>query len=42
MKVDLKINVIDESRAENRPVPVQKAEIRLKKVSLVGRYVCCN
>ena len=42
MKVDLKINVIDESRAENRPVPVQKAEVRLKKVSLVGRYVCCN
>ena len=35
------INVIDESQAENRPVPVQEAEIRLKKVSLVGRYVCC-
>ena len=27
------INVID--------VPVQEAEIRWKKVSLVGRYVCC-
>ena len=25
------INVIDESRAENRPVPVQEAEIRWKK-----------
>ena len=36
------INVIDESQAENRPVPVQGAEIRSwKKVSLVGRYVCC-
>ena len=35
------INVIDESHAENRPVPVQEAEIRWKKVSLVGRYVCC-
>ena len=37
------INVIDESQAENRPVsmvPVQEAEIRWKKVSLVGRYVC--
>ena len=32
------INVIDESRAENRPVPVQEAEIRRKK----GRYVCCS
>ena len=27
------INVIDESQAENRPVPVQGAEIRWKKVS---------
>ena len=36
-----KINVIDESQAENRPLPVQEAEIRWKKVSLVGRYVCC-
>ena len=36
------INVIDESRTENRPVPVQKAEIRWKKVPLVGRYVCCG
>ena len=35
------INVIDESQAENRPVPDQEAEIRWKKVSLVGRYVCC-
>ena len=35
------INVIDESQAENSPVPVQEAEIRWKKGSLVGRYVCC-
>ena len=35
------INVIDESQAENRPVPMQEAELRWKKVSLVGRYVCC-
>ena len=35
------INVIDKSQAENRPVPVQEAEIRWKKVSFVGRYVCC-
>ena len=35
------INVIDESQAENRPVPLQEAEIRWKKVSLVARYVCC-
>ena len=35
------INVIDESQAENRPVPVQEAETRWKKVSLVGRHVCC-
>ena len=28
---------IDESQAENRPVPVQEAEIRWKKGSLVGR-----
>ena len=35
------INVIDESLADNRPVPVQEAEIRWKKVPLVGRYVCC-
>ena len=34
------INVIDESRAENRSVSVQEADIRWKKVSLVGRYVC--
>ena len=31
------IDVIDESQAENRPVPMQEAEIRLKKVFLVGR-----
>ena len=35
------INVIDESQAENRPVPVLEAEIKWKIVSLVGRYVCC-
>ena len=35
------INVIDESKAENRPVPVQEAEIRWKKVSLVGCFGCC-
>ena len=35
------INVIDESRVENRPVFVQEAEIRWKKVSLLSRYVCC-
>ena len=35
------INVIDESQAENRLVPVQEAEIRWKKASLVDRYVCC-
>ena len=35
------INVKDESQVENRPMPVQEAEIRWKKVSLVGRYVCC-
>ena len=35
------INVIDESQAENRPVPVQEAEIRWEKVFVVGRYVCC-
>ena len=34
------INVIDESQAENRPVPVQEAEIRWKKVPFFGRYVC--
>ena len=36
------INVVDESQVENRPVHVQEAEIRWKKVSLVGRYVCCT
>ena len=35
------INVVDKSQVENRPVLVQDAEIRWKKVSLVGRYVCC-
>ena len=34
------ITVIDESQAKNRHVTVQEAEIRWKKVSLVGRYVC--
>ena len=34
-------NVIDESQSENRPVPVQEAEKGWKKVSSVGRYVCC-
>ena len=29
------INVIDKSQAENRPVPVQEAEIPWKKVSLL-------
>ena len=33
------IKVIHESQVENRPVPVQEAEIRWKKVSLVGRFV---
>ena len=36
------INVIDESQAENRPVPMQEAKIRWKKVSFVSRYVCCT
>ena len=36
------INVIDESQAANRPVPVQEAEIRWEKVSLFGCYVCCT
>ena len=35
------INVIDESLTENRPVPMQEAEIRWKKFSLVSRCVCC-
>ena len=35
------INVIDESQAENRPIPVQEAELRWKKVFWVGCYVCC-
>ena len=35
------VNVKDEPETENRPVPMQEAEIRWKKVSLVGRYVCC-
>ena len=33
------INVIDESLAENRPVPVQEAEIRGEK-SFLGRPLC--
>ena len=35
------VNVIDESQAENRPVPVQEAEIRWKNVSLLGRCLLC-
>ena len=37
------INVIDESQAEKRPmpVPVPAQEAEIKKVSLVGRYVFC-
>ena len=35
------IIVVDKSQVENRPMLVQDAEIRWKKVSLVGRYVCC-
>ena len=35
------INVTDESQAENRPVPLQETEIGWKKVSFVGRCVCC-
>ena len=35
------INVIDKSQAENRLMPMQEAEIRWQKVSLVDRYVCC-
>ena len=35
------INVTDESRAGNRPVFVQEAEVRRKKVSSVGCYICC-
>ena len=33
------INITDESQTENRPVPVQEAEIRWKKVSLVSSTV---
>ena len=35
------INVINESQAENTPVPVHEAEIRCQKNSLVGHFVCC-
>ena len=35
------INVIDESQAESRTVFAEEAEIWWKKVSLIGRYVCC-
>ena len=35
------INVIDESQAKNRPVPVKEADRRSKKVSLVDHFVCC-
>ena len=34
------INVIDESLAEDRPVPVQGAEITWKKSSFFGLPVC--
>ena len=34
------INVIDESQAENRPLPLQEAKIIYEKVSLVGHFVC--
>ena len=33
------INVIDGSQAESKPVPLQEAERRWKKVSLVGHFV---
>ena len=33
------VNVIDESQAENMPVPVKEAEIR-KKNSMGGHFVC--
>ena len=37
------VNVINESpQAENRSVPALEAEIRWKKVSLVGHHVCCS
>ena len=37
------INVIGESQVENRPVPLQEAEImKMKKVSLVCHFVCCS
>ena len=36
------INVIDESQAENRPVPVQEIKLAAtEKVSLVAHFVCC-
>ena len=35
------INVIGKSQAKNRPMPVQKADIRSKKVPMVGHFVCC-
>ena len=35
------INVVDESRAKNRPMPGQDTEIRWNLISLVGRYFCC-
>ena len=38
---EINVHVIEESRAENRPVSVQEAEIRWKTVSLVGCFVCC-
>ena len=35
------INVIEWSQVENKYVPGQEAEIRWKKVALVGCFVCC-
>lgn len=36
------INVTDESQVENRPVPMQEAEIRRQIVSLVRDFICCT
>ena len=38
------INIIDESQAENRPVPVQELKLKYdgKKIPWSGRYVCCT
>ena len=34
------INVIDESQAENKPVPVQETEITEMEKSFLGRLLC--